>query len=264
MTVAGFGESQYWKGNDRFNRHDYRGAIEAYSKAILKDPTNFAALLHRATSHELLEEYEEALTDYDRAIALVSSFGVAFHYRGHVHSKLGKPDLAVADYDSALIWAHTVAVDPHGIMMKVDRASAYYDRGNAYRHLEPARGTSIASHDSSIMLAQSSPPRTTTVACRERTRATSWPPAAIARRPANSGLPSPVTGCGTAAARGERTRRRDTLRACHQRKPPWSGEHHGGRLLESASGPGDPAPASAAEGRTGAAWSPRRSRCDLR
>ena len=138
MTVAGFGESQYWKGNDRFNRHDYRGAIEAYSKAILKDPTNFAALLHRATSHELLEEYEEALTDYDRAIALVSSFGVAFHYRGHVHSKLGKPDLAVADYDSALIWAHTVAVDPHGIMMKVDRASAYYDRGT---HIATSAGS---------------------------------------------------------------------------------------------------------------------------
>jgi len=151
-AIVGFGRSPYWQGNDRFNKHDYRGAIEAYTKAIESDSLNFPAWFHRGTAHEQLNELDLALADYDRAVGIAPGFSLAYHYRGHVHSHLAAADLAVADYDRALASAGEAVVDAHGMMLQVDKASVYYDRGNAYFRLgkyEPA----IASYDSSLMLA---------------------------------------------------------------------------------------------------------------
>jgi len=152
MTMVGFGRSPYWRGNDRFNKRDYRGAIEAYTKAIKTDSLNFPAWFHRGTAHEHLNEFELALADYDCAIRIVPRFGLAFHYRGHVHARLAARELAIADYDQALASAGEVAVDAHGIMMQVDKAKVYYDRGNAHFHLG-RYNLAIASYDSSLMLA---------------------------------------------------------------------------------------------------------------
>ena len=152
ITVAGFGHSDYWTGNDRFNKGDYQGAIEAYTKAIAKDSSNFAAWFHRATAHGFLNENELALADYDRAIRILPDFALAFHYRGHIHSKMRQYELAIGDYDSALASAGSVAVDAQGVAMVADKATVYYDRGNSHfnlRRLEDA----VASYDSSITLA---------------------------------------------------------------------------------------------------------------
>ena len=152
VMVVGFGRSPYWQGNDRFNKGDYRGAIEAYTKAIQADSLNFAAWFHRGTAHEHLGELEPAIADYDRAIQIVPGFSLAHHYRGHVHSRAAAPELAIADYDRALASAGEVMLDAQGVSMQVNKASVYYDRGNAYFRL--ARyDAAIASYDSSLLVA---------------------------------------------------------------------------------------------------------------
>jgi tetratricopeptide (TPR) repeat protein len=152
MATAGFGRTPYWQGNDRFNKREYQGAIEAYTRAITADSLSFPAWFHRGMAHERLNELDAALADYERAIRIVPGFGLALHYRGHVHTRLAAHELAIADYDQALATAGEVQVDAQGVTMQVDKASVYYDRGNAYFRLgryNPA----IASYDSSLMLA---------------------------------------------------------------------------------------------------------------
>ena len=151
VATSGIGRSPYWQGNDRFNKGDYRGAIDGYTKAIRADSLNFAAWFHRGTAHEHLREFDLALADYDRAIQLVPRFGLAHHYRGHVHSRVAANDLAIADYDRALASVGEVVIDAQGMTIPVDRASVYYDRGNAYFRLKSYE-YAVASYDSSLVL----------------------------------------------------------------------------------------------------------------
>lgn len=151
MSVTGFGRSPYWHGNDKFNRGDYRGAIEAYTMAIKADSVNFGAWIARAMAHEHLNELEMALADYDRAIQIVPGFSKAYHYRGHVHQKLTGDDRAIADYDQALASANEVVLDANGMSLTVDKTSLYYDRGNAYFRLGRYEAA-VASYDSSLLL----------------------------------------------------------------------------------------------------------------
>jgi|KBSSwiStaDraftv2_1062776.scaffolds.fasta_scaffold201093_1 tetratricopeptide (TPR) repeat protein len=150
-VVLGLGHTPYWTGNDRFNKGDYRGAIEAYSKAIAADPMNFAAWFHRAASHDFLKEYDLAIADFDRAVRIVPGFSKAFHYRAHVYSKLDSLDRAIADYDSALATAGEMTIDSQGVPMMVDKSAVYYDRANAYFRLHNY-SVAVASYDSAITL----------------------------------------------------------------------------------------------------------------
>jgi tetratricopeptide (TPR) repeat protein len=154
VAVASMGSGlsyQYNKGNARLQQGDFKGAVDALTKAIANDPSNFGAFLNRGLAYDKLEEYDKALADYDSAIAIVPAFGRAFHNRGHVHSKLKQHEQAVADYDEAIKFAGNVVIEAQGQIVGVDKAAVYYDRGNALYELKKF-DESVTSYTSAIAL----------------------------------------------------------------------------------------------------------------
>jgi len=154
VAVASMGSGlsyQYYKGNARLQQGDFKGAVDALTKAIANDPSNFGAFLNRGLAYDKLNEYDKALADYDSAIAIVPAFGRAFHNRGHVHSKLKQHEQAVADYDEALKHAGNVVIEAQGQIVAVDKGAVYYDRGNALYELKKF-DESVASFTSAIEL----------------------------------------------------------------------------------------------------------------
>jgi tetratricopeptide (TPR) repeat protein len=154
VAVASMGSAfsyQYYKGTARLGQGDFKGAVDALTKAIAKDPSNFGAFLNRGVAYENLEQYEKALADYDSAIAIVPRFGRAFHGRGHVHNNMKQYEQAVADYDDALKNADNLVIDALGNPAEVDKAAVYYDRGNALYELKKF-DESVTSFTSAIAL----------------------------------------------------------------------------------------------------------------
>ena len=154
VAVASMGSGlsyQYYKGSAALQHGDFQGAVDALTKAITKDPSNFGAFLNRGVAYENLKQYDKALADYDSAIAIVPRFGRAFHSRGHVHNKMEQYEQAVADYDDALKNADNMVIDSLGGSAEVDKAAVYYDRGNALYSLKKL-DESAASFTSAIAL----------------------------------------------------------------------------------------------------------------
>jgi tetratricopeptide (TPR) repeat protein len=115
VAVASMGSDfsyQYYKGSSRLQQGDFKGAVDALTKAIAKDPSNFGAFLNRGVAYDNLKQYDKALADFDSAIAIVPRFGRAFHNRGHVHNNLEQYEQAVADYDEALKNADNLVNEP--------------------------------------------------------------------------------------------------------------------------------------------------------
>jgi tetratricopeptide (TPR) repeat protein len=134
--LAGCAATSNWVGNDRLKQGDHPGAIEALTRTIERDPSNFGAYLSRGVAHERLKEFDKALADYSRAIEIVPRFGRAYHNRGLVYAKLQKYDRAIADYDQALAHAHNPVIEAQGSTVGVDAAGVYYDRGNSLYQLK--------------------------------------------------------------------------------------------------------------------------------
>jgi tetratricopeptide (TPR) repeat protein len=154
VAVASMGSAfsyQYYKGSAALQHGDFQGAVDALTKAIAKDPSNFGAFLNRGVAYDNLKQYDKALADYDSAIAIVPRFGRAFHGRGHVHNELEHYEQAVADYDEALKNADNLVNDALGHVVEVDKAAVYYDRGNALYSLKKL-DESVASFTSAIAL----------------------------------------------------------------------------------------------------------------
>src|SRR5436190_6401052 len=134
--LVGCAATHYWEGNDRLKRGDYRGAVDALTKAIEQDPHNYGAYLNRGLAYHNLKEFDKALGDYSRAIEIVPSFGTAYHNRGHVYAELKQYDRAVADYDQALKHVNAVVLEAQGARVEVNAAAVYYDRGNSLYELK--------------------------------------------------------------------------------------------------------------------------------
>jgi tetratricopeptide (TPR) repeat protein len=153
-AVASMGSAfsyQYYKGSERLQQGDFKGAVDALTKAIAKDPTNFGAFLNRGVAYDNLKQYDKALADFDSAIAIVPRFGRAFLNRGIVHDHMEQYEQAVADYDDALKNADNLVIDALGHTVEFDKAGVYYNRGNALYELKKF-DESVASFTSAIAL----------------------------------------------------------------------------------------------------------------
>ena len=151
LATECFAATPYWKGNERLQRGDYKGAVKALTEAIENDPTHFGALLNRGLAYERLQEFDDALADYSRAIEIVPQFARAFHYRGHVHAALGQYERAVENYDGALKHADSMVIEAQGQTIALDKPAVYYDRGNALYNLKKFE-EAVANYTSAIAL----------------------------------------------------------------------------------------------------------------
>jgi predicted Zn finger-like uncharacterized protein len=84
------------------DRGDYRGAADAYGKALEKDPRNFRAALQLGWMNVELGRDNAAKTAFQKALSLRSSSAEARYGLGLVYQSLGLDSQAKAEYEKAL------------------------------------------------------------------------------------------------------------------------------------------------------------------
>ncbi len=102
-------------GDAAFADEDYTPAIEAYSCAILADPTYAPAFMNRGYAFFAQRADPLALADFNRAVELDPALALAYNYRGMLYTVQGNFGLALGDFTVALT-------------LNPDDASAYNNR----------------------------------------------------------------------------------------------------------------------------------------
>lgn len=88
-----------FRGNEKANRGDKKGAIEDYDKSIEINPRYAVTYNNRANNRT---DYSKAIEDYNKAIELLPTYAEAYYNRGNATFNLGKYAEAIADYNKAL------------------------------------------------------------------------------------------------------------------------------------------------------------------
>jgi uncharacterized caspase-like protein/tetratricopeptide (TPR) repeat protein len=111
-------QDYYTKGNDKYNKQNYKGAFEDYTQAIQHNPSYADAYIGRGNTNALLKDYQLAIADYSQALKLNPKAADAYKNRGDAKTWLKDYQLAINDYNQAL-------------KLNPSYADAYYSRGNA-------------------------------------------------------------------------------------------------------------------------------------
>jgi tetratricopeptide (TPR) repeat protein len=106
------------QGSARFGKGDFEGAIEDYSEAIRLKPDYAVALTNRGNARGAKGDFENAIKDYSEAIRLKPDYVVALTHRGNARCGQGDFEGAIKDCSEA-------------IRLKPDYADAFNNRGNA-------------------------------------------------------------------------------------------------------------------------------------
>ena len=89
---------------------DFKGAIDAYDKAIDLDPSEVVAYFNRGNAKVSLGQTGAAIDDYDAAIGLNASYTVAYLNRGNAKAQLGHIGEARQDFEMALNLAQAAGI----------------------------------------------------------------------------------------------------------------------------------------------------------
>jgi len=102
---------------------DNKAALELYSKAIERDPSNPKYLNGRGNSYRLLERYPAAVADYTDAIKLDPTIPHPVINRAAVYRAMNNHDAALKDLDDA------VRLDKTNPVLFLNRGNVYLDKG---------------------------------------------------------------------------------------------------------------------------------------
>lgn len=91
----------YRIGDDFFENKDYKGAIEAYTKAIKLNPNFAEAYQSRCLARLQIDDYPAALVDCNSAIRIRPNYADAYRVRGTVRLNLKDIRATVADWQTA-------------------------------------------------------------------------------------------------------------------------------------------------------------------
>ena len=116
-------EIYFYRGNDKYESGDYKGAIADYTQVIRLKPDYADAYYKRGIATDDLGQYLAAIADYDTAIRLKPDDADTYYNRGNAKMKSEQPSAAIADFDTA-------------IRLKPDFALGYFGRGLAKAYLE--------------------------------------------------------------------------------------------------------------------------------
>ncbi len=83
-------KSYFETGYEKYNRGDYKGAIQDYTKAIELNPRYALAYHWRGNAKFSLKDYRGAIQDYTKAIELDPKNAWLYLNRGHVKFLLDK------------------------------------------------------------------------------------------------------------------------------------------------------------------------------
>lgn len=94
-------EGFFRQGYSKFDRSDYRGAIEDYTQAISRNSNYADAYLERGNAYYSLNDDRAAIRDYTHALRLAPDTAKAYYNRGAAYSNLGDKQRAIEDYKKA-------------------------------------------------------------------------------------------------------------------------------------------------------------------
>ena len=153
-------------------KHDYDGAIAAYTRAIEMDPAYAGAYARRGNAELLKGDYAAADADIERAIELDPNDAYGYTSRGNAKRVRGDLAGAIVDFDRAIeldpkdTYAHlgrglaknsngdldiAIAAYTSAIQLEPKKAVSYYLRGLA-RHARDDYKGAIADYDRAIEL----------------------------------------------------------------------------------------------------------------
>ena len=95
------------EGNKQYNRKRYDRAIEAYTKAIEINPSDYTFYNNRGLAFYKKRDYDAAVSDFNRAVELNPSDSLTYSNRGVAFEDSGNIEQAIADYRKA------VEIDPN-------------------------------------------------------------------------------------------------------------------------------------------------------
>jgi len=106
------------RGNAKKQINNLAAALLDYNKAIEIDSVYFDAYYNRAITKDLLGDTMGALADFDKAIILNPDYADTYYNRANIKFKIGQIKEAIKDYDK------TIEINPK-------QADAYCNRGGA-------------------------------------------------------------------------------------------------------------------------------------
>lgn len=123
-TVRISAKELYDSGVDKYNKKDYKGAIEYFNEALYLDSNNLSVAIYNQRGYALLQlgKYTEAINDFNYYIQNNPNEFYSRANRAWAFYNLGKYQQAIDDYSKAL-------------EINSSDASSYYSRGNAYSQL---------------------------------------------------------------------------------------------------------------------------------
>lgn len=133
-------------GDDRYAQADYKGAVEAYSRALQAYKLNAYALYNRANAYRQLEEYESAIADYSTSLKIAPDNLFAYLYRGIALFDNQQPEPAIADFtkvieqdpNHALAFqkrgeSHLAKRDATAAIQDLEAAAKLYEKAEKFR-----------------------------------------------------------------------------------------------------------------------------------
>ncbi|MCL4256293.1 MAG: tetratricopeptide repeat protein, partial [Anaerolineae bacterium] len=139
-------------GFSKYDKGDFAGAIEDYTKSIELNRNQYLAFYNRGLAKNRLGNKPAALMDYTQALMLQADYFVAYYQRGVLRGELGDIDGEIEDYSTAIRYnpqyhqaynnraaaymdkkLYDKAIDDanHALLIKPDYAEALYTRGLA-------------------------------------------------------------------------------------------------------------------------------------
>ncbi|WP_396141498.1 tetratricopeptide repeat protein [Flavobacterium sp.] len=121
-------DEYFYIAYEKYQRGDYRGAIEDFTKGIELHPNDFNSYFNRGASKVKLQNYRGAIDDFDIAINLDPNNSAVYNNRGLSKGYLKDYRGSIEDFNKA------IELKPYFSY------TYYYNRGNSKHNLEDYRG----------------------------------------------------------------------------------------------------------------------------
>jgi tetratricopeptide (TPR) repeat protein len=114
----------YRRGIKLVSDRKYEKAIEAFDKAINKEPAYYRAWFMRGYSLSCLQRYDEALQNYDKALDITPDSDEVWFYKGVLFRDINQVDEELRCYDKVL------QIQPEHVEALCHRAHLYLNQNN--------------------------------------------------------------------------------------------------------------------------------------
>jgi Tfp pilus assembly protein PilF len=118
------------RGHLMESRGRFREAIDAYTKALAKQPNKATTYYDRGVAYGRLNQWKDAADDYSRAIQHDPAMARAYNNRATAYAEQRDYQRAIADFSKA------ISLDPGGALTYRNRGLAYHDFGQLNQAIE--------------------------------------------------------------------------------------------------------------------------------